>query len=81
MRFRYTQLPTAQIGQSFALPIGVAYNAAEFNGAQPTNFTLTITHDPEAIKFNSFAATQMAGWTFTPTASAGRLDIAAVTVG
>ncbi|MFN5377511.1 MAG: choice-of-anchor D domain-containing protein, partial [Ignavibacteria bacterium] len=81
VRFRYTQLPTAQIGQSFALPIGVAYNAAEFNGAQPTNFTLTITHDPEAIKFNSFAATQMAGWTFTPTASAGRLDIAAVTVG
>jgi hypothetical protein len=79
--FRFTQTPSASIGQKLVLPIGVSYNATDFAGAQPTSFTLSITHDPEAIRFNSFGTPQMAGWTFTPAVTPGRLDVTATSAG
>jgi hypothetical protein len=81
LQFRFTQTPTASIGQKLPLPVGVSFNASEFAGAQPTSITLTFTHDAEAIRFNSFATPQMAGWTFTPTVTAGKLDVVATTAG
>ncbi len=65
--FRFTNVVTGQPGQIVAAPVSVSYNTAEFADAQPADFTLTITHDPAAVRFNSFSAPQMAGWTFTPT--------------
>jgi hypothetical protein len=81
LQFRYTQTPSASIGQRLVLPIGVSYNASEFAGAQPTSITLSLTHDPEAIRFNSFGTPQMAGWTPTSVVTPGRLDITATSVG
>lgn len=81
LQFRFTQTPTASIGQRLVLPVGVSYNAAEFAGVQPTNFAMSFTYDPEAIRFNSMSTPQMTGWTFTPTSSAGKLDIVATSAG
>lgn len=82
LQFRFTQIPSASVGQRLVLPVGVSYNAADFAGAQLTSVTLSFTHDPDAIRFNSFqAAPQMAGWTFVPTVTPGKLDVLATTAG
>jgi hypothetical protein len=81
LQFRYTQTPSASVGQKLALPVGVSFNAAEFAGAQLNTVTLTFTHDPEAIRFNAFQAPQMNGWQFNPTVSAGKLEVVATSAG
>ncbi|MBM4178428.1 MAG: choice-of-anchor D domain-containing protein [Ignavibacteria bacterium] len=81
VKFAFGQTPTASVGQQLSLPVVVSYNASDFAGAQPTTFSMTFTHDAEAIRFNSFGATKMAGWTFTPTAAPGRLDVLATSAG
>jgi hypothetical protein len=77
VNFRYGTIAQAQAGQVTATPVSVAYNAGEFAGALPTQFDITITHDPEAMSFAGFAQPEMAGWTFTSTPGVGNVVIRA----
>ncbi|MBU3678791.1 MAG: choice-of-anchor D domain-containing protein [Candidatus Kapabacteria bacterium] len=74
--FTFGSITEGKIGQSTNLPINVSYNSADFAGATPTSFSLSMTHDATVMKFKGLVA-QQNGWTFVPTPSAGRLDVAA----
>ncbi|MCX6140258.1 MAG: choice-of-anchor D domain-containing protein [Candidatus Kapabacteria bacterium] len=79
--FRFNNVVTGQVGQVVSLPVVASVDALAFAGAMPTEFTLTFTHDTSYIKFNSFVAPSMPGWTFTPTVSPGRVVVLAQTAG
>ncbi len=78
--FRYGTIAQAQAGQVLSTPISVSYNAANFAGAAPTQFDITITHDAEAMSFAGFTQPEMLGWTFTPTPGVGSVAIRAQSV-
>ncbi len=79
VNFSFGTINEGKIGQAVSTPINVSYNAADFAGATPTQFNLTLTHDATSMKFKGITA-QQAGWTFLPIATVGRLDIAATSV-
>jgi hypothetical protein len=81
VQFSFGTIGEGRIGQLVALPISVSYNAAEFTGAKPQSFAIALTHNPDAMRFRGFTSQQMNGWTFTPTAAVGRVDIAAQSTG
>lgn len=75
VQFSFGTIAEGRVGQAVAVPINVSYDAAEFTGARPQSFAIAITHDAASIRFRSLGAQQMNGWTFTPTAAIGRVDI------
>lgn len=75
--FRFGTIAQAQAGQVLSTPISVSYNAANFAGAAPTQFDITITHDAEAMSFAGTTQPEMLGWTFTPTTGVGSVVIRA----
>ena len=78
--FRINNIAPGQIGQAISTPVAVSFDPTVLTGALPTEFTLTFTHDPDYVQFNSFVAPSMAGWRFTATPSPGRLIVLAQTV-
>jgi len=78
--FSFSNVVTGQVGQAVSMPVVVSFDPAQYAGAAPTQFTLTFTHDPDRVRFNSLVAPQLAGWTFVPTIGTGKVDIVATTV-
>ncbi len=76
VNFSFGNIPEGEIGVTINVPVNVSYSAADFAGAQPTQFNLTLTHDAAAMAFKEIVSFQN-GWIITPTRSSGRLDIAA----
>ena len=79
--FRFNNIVSGTSGQTISTPVVVNYNVADFGNAMPTEFTLTFTHDPDYVRFNSFKAPSMAGWTFTPTINRGNVVVLAQSTG
>ena len=75
VQFSFGTIGEGRIGQTVAVPISVSYDATEFAGARPQSFSIALTHDEDALRFRALGGQQMNGWTFTPTAAIGRVDI------
>ncbi|HLP29172.1 MAG TPA: choice-of-anchor D domain-containing protein, partial [Candidatus Didemnitutus sp.] len=79
--FRFNNIIPGTSGQIISTPVVVSYNAADYGNAMPTEFRMTFTHDPDYVRFNSFKAPSMTGWTFTPTINRGSVDVLAQSIG
>lgn len=79
--FRFENIVSGMVGRAVSMPIVTTFNDANVAPAQVASFTITLTHHPDFVSFNSLVPPQLAGWTFAETVTRGQVSILATSNG